>query len=319
MEGEERKNAHGEENPAEAGGAEELQDPAEAGGETLFGGEAGTEGEGMLSPPPADASAEDPADGPGTQESADGSGATGAKEKKTGRAHRVNLIVNIVAAVILLAVFVGIFIYFYDEIQWLGTPEGREDFIGKLRGTGVLGVIILTLIQILQVVVAFIPGEVVELASGALYGVFGGLVLCLVGLNIGTLIIFGLVRLLGGAYVRENVSKKQYKYLQILNDPDRALVALFFIFLIPGIPKDILIYFIPLTRVKMWKFMIVSSVARIPSIVSSTFTAEAALRGDYLSAGIIFGIFLVLGVLGLIFNKQIYALAEKIFVRKKQD
>lgn len=319
MEGEERKNAHGEENPAEAGGAEELQDPAEAGGETLFGGEAGTEGEGMLSPPPADASAEDPADGPGAQESADGSGATGAKEKKNGRAHRVNLIVNIVAAVILLAVFVGIFIYFYDEIQWLGTPEGREDFIGKLRGTGVLGVIILTLIQILQVVVAFIPGEVVELASGALYGVFGGLVLCLVGLNIGTLIIFGLVRLLGGAYVRENVSKKQYKYLQILNDPDRALVALFFIFLISGIPKDILIYFIPLTRVKMWKFMIVSSVARIPSIVSSTFTAEAALRGDYLSAGIIFGIFLVLGVLGLIFNKQIYALAEKIFVRKKQD
>ena len=252
-----------------------------------------------------------------TMPSADGGAAEQAEKPK--RAHRVNLIVNIVAAVILLAVFVGIFIYFYDEIQWLGTPEGREDFIGKLRGTGVLGVIILTLIQILQVVVAFIPGEVVELASGALYGVFGGLVLCLVGLNIGTLIIFGLVRLLGGAYVRENVSKKQYKYLQILNDPNRALVALFFIFLIPGIPKDILIYFIPLTRVKMWKFMIVSSVARIPSIVSSTFTAEAALRGDYLSAGIIFGIFLVLGVLGLIFNKQIYALAEKIFVRKKQD
>ena len=252
-----------------------------------------------------------------TMPSADGGAAEQGEKPK--RAHRVNLIVNIVAAVILLAVFVGIFIYFYDEIQWLGTQEGREDFIEKLRGTGVLGVIILTLIQILQVVVAFIPGEVVELASGALYGVFGGLVLCLVGLNIGTLIIFGLVRLLGGAYVRENVSKKQYKYLQILNDPNRALVALFFIFLIPGIPKDILIYFIPLTRVKMWKFMIVSSVARIPSIVSSTFTAEAALRGDYLSAGIIFGVFLVLGVLGLIFNKQIYALAEKIFVRKKQD
>ena len=252
-----------------------------------------------------------------TPPSADGGAAKQGEKPK--RAHRVNLIVNIVAAVILLAVFVGIFIYFYDEIQWLGTQEGREDFIEKLRGTGVLGVIILTLIQILQVVVAFIPGEVVELASGALYGVFGGLVLCLVGLNIGTLIIFGLVRLLGGAYVRENVSKKQYKYLQILNDPNRALVALFFIFLIPGIPKDILIYFIPLTRVKMWKFMIVSSVARIPSIVSSTFTAEAALRGDYLSAGIIFGIFLVLGVLGVIFNKKIYALAEKIFVRKKRD
>lgn len=240
-------------------------------------------------------------------------------EGKPRRAHRVNLVINIAAAVVLLGVFIFIFVYFYDEFQWLSTQEGREDFIEKLRGTGVWGVLILTLIQILQVVVAFIPGEMVELASGALYGVFGGLILCLVGLNIGTLIIFGLVRLLGGSYVRENVSQKQYKYLRILNDPDRALVALFFIFLIPGIPKDILIYFIPLTRVKMWKFMIVASIARIPSIISSTFTAEAALNGDYLSAGIIFGVFLVLGILGVVFNKQIYALVEKIFARKKKD
>ena len=165
--------------------------------------------------------------------------------KRSRRAHRANIVVNIVAAVLLLGVFIFIFVYFYDDFQYLGTPEGRNEFIERLRGTGFVGVLILLLIQILQVVVAFIPGEIVELASGALYGTFGGLVLCLVGLNIGTLVIFGLVRLLGGAYVRENVSQKQYKYLKILNDPDRALVALFFIFLIPGIPKDILIYFIP--------------------------------------------------------------------------
>ncbi len=237
---------------------------------------------------------------------------------KTRSAHRVNLLVNVVAAVLLLGVFVFVFLYFYDYFEYLGTPEGRQVFIEKLRETGAWGVVILTLVQVLQVVVAFIPGEVVELASGALYGMFGGLVLCLVGLNIGTLIIFGLVSLLGGSYVRENVSQKQYKYLKILNDPDRALVALFFIFLIPGIPKDILIYFVPLTRVKMWKFMIVASVARIPSIVSSTFTAEALLRGDYLSAGIIFGIFLVLGILGVVFNGKIYALVEKIFARDKK-
>ncbi len=242
----------------------------------------------------------------------------GAEGKKPRRAHTTNIVVNIAAAVILLGVFIFIFVYFYDEIRYLGTAEGREEFIERLRGTGVWGVLILLLIQVLQVVVAFIPGEIVELASGALYGSFWGLVLCLVGLNIGTLVIFGLVRLLGGAYVRENVSKKQYKHLKILNDPDRALVALFFIFLIPGLPKDILIYFIPLTCVKMVPFMVVSSVARIPSIVSSTFTAEALLRGDYLPAGIVFGVFLVLGVLGVAFNKQIYALVEKLpFLKKK--
>lgn len=273
------------------------------------------------------ASAADAASAPESVETEGGSapaeGTEGASAegdgKRSRRAHRANIVVNIVAAVLLLGVFIFIFVYFYDDFQYLGTPEGRNEFIERLRGTGFVGVLILLLIQILQVVVAFIPGEIVELASGALYGTFGGLVLCLVGLNIGTLVIFGLVRLLGGAYVRENVSQKQYKYLKILNDPDRALVALFFIFLIPGIPKDILIYFIPLTRVKMWKFMIVSSIARIPSVVSSTFTVEALLEGNYVVAGIVFGVFLVLGVLGVVFNKRIYALVEKLFFRKKKD
>ena len=237
------------------------------------------------------------------------------KKKKT------QIIVNIIAILLLLALFIALFVYFYDEIQRLNTAEGLEEFVSRIRETGFLGGVILVFIQTLQVTVAFIPGEFVELAAGVMFNPFLGLVLCLIGLNIGTAIIFGLVKWLGKPFVEENVSEKEHTHLRFLNDPNRALIILFFIFLIPGIPKDILIYPIPLTKVKMWKFMIVSSIARIPSILSSTFIGSSVLEQNYVAAGIVFAVFLVLAIIGLIFNKRIYEFIDKRFIKqgKKSD
>ncbi|MBQ9792025.1 MAG: TVP38/TMEM64 family protein, partial [Clostridia bacterium] len=198
---------------------------------------------------------------------------------------KVNIIINIVAIILLVALFVGLFIYFYDDIVKLNTKEGLEAFILTLQNTGFLGAVILILIQTLQVVVVFIPGEFVELASGVMFGPVFGLFICLLGLNLGTMVIWGLVKLLGRPFVDSNIGDSINK-LEFLNEPNRALVILFFIFLIPGIPKDILIYPIPLTRVNMFKFMIVSSIARIPSVVSSTFIGNSLVNQNYV-AGIV--------------------------------
>lgn len=232
---------------------------------------------------------------------------------------KIQMIINIAAIAVLVGLFVFLFIYFYDEFKYLDTKEGLDEFIQKISDTGFWGGIILVLIQTLQVVVAFIPGEFVEIAAGVMFGPFWGLVLCLIGLNLGTLLIFGLVKWLGKPFVSENVKEKEYKHLRFLNDPNRALVVLFFIFLIPGIPKDMLIYPIPLTKVKMWKFMIVSSIARIPSVISSTFIGNAVLDQNYLAAGIVFAASLLLAVVGLIFNKKIYEFIDAKFINKKKD
>lgn len=235
---------------------------------------------------------------------------------------RINpqLIINLVAIFFLISLFVFLFIYFYDEIKNLDTEEGLNSFIEQIQNTGFLGGLILIIIQTLQIVVAFIPGEFVEIASGVMFGPFLGLILCIIGLNLGTLIIFGLVKLLGKPFVKQNVKEKEYKYFKFLEDPNRALIILFFIFLIPGIPKDILIYLVPLTKVKLWKFLIASSIARIPTIISSTFIGSSILSENYLVATIVFVIFLVLAIVGLIFNKQICDFLEnRVFNKKKEN
>jgi len=228
---------------------------------------------------------------------------------------KTQAIINIIAIIILIVIFISLFFVFKDELDILSTKEGLNQFINDIQNTGFLGGFILIVIQTLQVVVAFIPGEFVELASGIMFGPLWGLVLCLIGLNLGTMIIFGLVKLLGKPFIDENVSQENQKF-KFLNNPHRALIILFFIFLIPGIPKDILIYLVPLTKVKMWQFLIVSSISRIPSIITSTIAGTSIINGDYLVAGIIMGITLILAILGLIFNKQITNFIENKFIKK---
>lgn len=222
---------------------------------------------------------------------------------------KVNIIINIIAIMMLITLFVIIYINFKDELILLETKEGRDQLIEMIHSTGIFGSIILILIQTLQVIVAFIPGEFVEIISGAMFGPIMGLIICLIGLNLGTLAIYGLVKLFGRPFVNEN-TKKKFKF-EFLNDPKRSLIIIFFIFLIPGIPKDILIYPIPLTKVKMTRFMIVSSIARIPSIISSTFIGASIIEGNYISSIIISVIFLILAIVGIIFNKQISEFIDK--------
>lgn len=223
---------------------------------------------------------------------------------------KINIVINIIALILIISFLVWLYINYHEKLNLLKTQQGREEFIALLQGTGIFGSIILILIQTLQVVVAFIPGEFVEIVSGAMFGPFLGLVICLIGLNLGTLIIYGLVKLFGRPFVNENVKDKKYRF-DFLNDPNRSLLIIFFIFLIPGIPKDILIYPIPLTKVKMTRFMIVSSIARIPSIISSTFIGSSLLQGNYIISIVVTVIIFIFAILGLVFNKQIYGIIEK--------
>ena len=232
---------------------------------------------------------------------------------------KTNIIINITAIIVLVAIFIFLFVYFYDEIKLINTKEGLESFLVKLRAHGVLGSVILVLIQLMQVVVVFIPGEFVEIASGIMFGPWLGLILCLIGLNLGTCVIWLLVKLLGRPFVEHNVSHKWSDKLTFLKDENRALIILFFIFLIPGIPKDILIYPVPLTKISLSKFMLVSSVARIPSVVSSTFLGSYILSQNYIPALIIMGVSLILAVVGLVFNKSITNAINNMLDKNKKD
>lgn len=157
---------------------------------------------------------------------------------------------------------------------------------------GILGKGLLIVVMSLQVIVAFIPGEVVELLAGVLYGPLEGTLLCLLGAALGSSLIYFLsVKLGEKLFNKEGKEKTFYQTHQI------TIPLIFILFLLPGSPKDALTYFMPMTSIKLSSFLLVSSVARIPSVLSSTLTGSVWKQGNFVLSILIYGLtaFLSLG------------------------
>ena len=107
-----------------------------------------------------------------------------------GKPMRKDDVVRFAGLVVFFLLIVVVVILLWPYMHKLFEPGGVDEMISTVRGAGPAGVFILLGIQILQVIVAFIPGEVVQLAAGALYGPLGGMVIVLLGCVISSYIIY---------------------------------------------------------------------------------------------------------------------------------
>lgn len=191
----------------------------------------------------------------------------------------------------------------------LKDPLKQEKFKTYIANLGWKGWIALLIIQILQIFIAFIPGEIIELLSGILYGAVGGLLICLLGIIIGSTLIYCAMKLLANKYISKYKEKLQnYNFLK---NKKKTNIYLFTLFFIPGIPKDILIYFAPFLPISFPLFLLISSIARIPSILSSTIIGDSLIQGNYILSIVIFVIFAILGILGILFSDKIISIFNK--------
>ena len=105
-----------------------------------------------------------------------------------------------------------------------------------------LGRIGITLVMCLQVIFIFLPGEIVEVVSGLLYGPIEGMLYCMLGVCIGSFLIFTFVKKFGTSFICMCTGKKEMEDIAFLQDFSNYTLFLFLIFLIPGTPKDMLTY-----------------------------------------------------------------------------
>ena len=153
----------------------------------------------------------------------------------------------------------------------------------------IVGGLLFVAVCIIQVVIALIPGEAGEIAAGVIFGAWGGALLCLIGAILGSILVLLLVRKFGRKFVEALYPREKIDALPILNNPKRrnALIAL--LFFIPGTPKDLLTYVIGLTDVSIRQYVLLTTVARIPSILMSTVGGDAFGEGKFFKGLVIFG------------------------------
>ena len=147
-----------------------------------------------------------------------------------------------------------------------------------------------------QIFLAFLPGEPLELAAGFLFGSIGGTLLCLVGSLLGTALVYLLVQRYGKRLVSVFFKQEQLNEFNGVLKKRNSMLWIFLLFLIPGTPKDIMTYVVSLSNVALGKWLLLTTVGRIPSIVTSTFLSGSLKEGNFImAAGVaIFTILLVI-------------------------
>jgi uncharacterized membrane protein YdjX (TVP38/TMEM64 family) len=199
-------------------------------------------------------------------------------------------------------------LFFWPLVRKLQDPVYREGFSLWVKRRGIWGGLLLSGVQILQIVVAVIPGEPVELIAGAAYGAFRGLALCLAGCVIASSLIFALVRKAGLPLIIRFFGQEKTGRYVFLRDAKKTALVVFILFLIPGTPKDMLTYLVPLSSLKLRTFVVITAFARIPSILGSTIMGDSLIRGHWGLFALILLIVAVLGLGGILFTDRIVAL-----------
>ena len=145
---------------------------------------------------------------------------------------------------------------------------------------GILAPVIFIGLQALQVIIAPIPGEVTGILGGYLFGQWIGLLYSTIGLTLGSVAAFGVGRWLGARYVRKLVSPDIWQKMGFIVETEGAILC-FVIFLIPGLPKDIVCYLFGLSPMPFWVFAVVSTLGRIPGTWVLSAQGAHTAAGDY--------------------------------------
>lgn len=201
-----------------------------------------------------------------------------------------------VAVAVLVATLAWLAVYGTEALSLFTDGQRLQAWVDE---RGVLAPFAMVLLVVAQVVVAVIPGEPLELGAGYAFGFWEGTALCLIGSLIGTIVVVALTRTVGMKVVELFFSREKIESIAWLRTSKRFELVLFLCFLIPGTPKDVMTYVAGLTPCRLSRIAALTTVGRIPSIVSSTLASAYAAQGDWAATALVAGITLALVAVGV--------------------
>ncbi|MDD4079636.1 MAG: TVP38/TMEM64 family protein [Eubacteriales bacterium] len=226
---------------------------------------------------------------------------------------KLKIILNIIALMLLIGVIV------YLSIRY--TPQAAELFARRdelkdaVEKEGLYAIAAFICVQVFQVVVAAVPGELVQLAGGYLFGTFWGAVFLVSGVIIGSLVAFFAARLLGFRLVKTFVSAPKLAKLLRLVSGTKSELVIFTFFLLPGLPKDVLTYIAGLTPVNPWRFLALAILGRLPALVVSCYIGASLEQENLWAVVIVSALSAVLILGGWLYKDRIL---EKVRMLKSE-
>jgi uncharacterized membrane protein YdjX (TVP38/TMEM64 family) len=222
-----------------------------------------------------------------------------------------------ILAICILAGLSFFSIYQYNTQLWREalklyyTLQNHHGLKGIILSYGAYSPLAFILLQIVQVVVAPIPGGAIEFLGGYLFGVKAGFFYSMVGVLLGSWIAFSLAKIFEKWAVEKFVTEDTRKKFDYLIGHEGVILS-FLLFLIPGFPKDALCYILGLTPMHLGIFLIISTIGRVPGTLMATLQGAKAFDHQYKIFMILMGVSVLVILAFYIYHDEIHNWVKKL-------
>ena len=219
-----------------------------------------------------------------------------------------------------LCIFAGVIffiIYHYNSQIWVqviklyNLYQDHQEFKKTISSYGAYAPLAYILLQIIQVVIAPIPGGAIEFLGGVIFGVKAGFIYSMIGLILGSWLAFSLARIFEKVAVEKFVSEQTRKKFDYLVEHEGVILS-FILFLLPGFPKDALCYILGLTPMHLGIFLIISTIGRIPGTLIACLQGGKAFEHQYYTFGVLLGASFLVILVFYIYHDEIHHLVKKL-------
>lgn len=206
----------------------------------------------------------------------------------------------ILSGVLFLVIVIAVTILMIPVIQLLMQEGGKDRLIEKIQSYGIFAPLLFVLLQVVQIVVAFIPGGPIPMIGGAVFGMVPGILLSLAGSFLGTAIVYYLVQWIGRPLLNLFVKEEHLERFSFLQNRRKMERIVFLLFLCPGLPKDALTYIVAFNKtIPPLPLFFLTTIARFPAMALTVKMGSSLWEGNWKMVALVIGLLILIAGLGV--------------------
>lgn len=231
--------------------------------------------------------------------------------------NKTAIFIMVIFAVFLTVIYIYISKYFY-VFKGMNRQESILKIRAIIKSYGKYSALAFIILQIMQVIIFFIPGEIVQIAGGYIFGTFIGSIISIIGITLGSMVTYYISYFMGRPFVQKIVQKKKLAFIDKALSEGKINHVVFILYLIPGLPKDILGYVCGVSDIDAKDFFMYSTLGRIPCIIISALFGAGIAGGSRTMLIVISVIMIALTAVG-VFRGEVIVDAISQKMRKKRS
>ncbi len=221
------------------------------------------------------------------------------------------LVIEIAVIIVFIAAVVLFLVVRYPDITHaFSSIRAFEAFMEEHKSGGAA---LYIAIQAVQVIAAFIPGQIIQIAGGYLYGFWFASLYSVIGIAIGSGVAFYLARAVGKGPVKRVYGAEMVDHYTELLSSRNAFALMLFLYIIPGFPKDVMAFFAGLSNIKFSRFLPVATIARFPAMAVSMLIGAQLGVHSYKASIAIAAVFAAAAGICYVFRKPLIRLSDRYF------